>query len=122
MDTPPPTTPPTSQPAVGPGSPSTPRKSVRTKTKVKRTVPPPLIPIRRDIPSHMCMAVLVTLFCCLPFGVVAIVKASQVNALAAGGNYAAAEEASDSAESWAYWSMGLGLLANIICLVIELKL
>ena len=31
--------------------------------------------------SHLALAILVTIFCCLPFGIVSIVKASQVSGL-----------------------------------------
>ena len=48
-------------------------------------------------------------FCRLPFGVVSIVKASQVNGLWAGGRYAEAQASADSAKKWAYWSIGIGI-------------
>jgi hypothetical protein len=54
-------------------------------------------------------AILVTLFCCLPFGIVAIVYAAQVDGKAAAGDYGAAQEASNKARTWSWVSFGLGL-------------
>jgi hypothetical protein len=34
---------------------------------------------RPNIPNHLVWAILTTIFCCLPFGIVAIVYAAQVN-------------------------------------------
>ena len=51
--------------------------------------------------TYMVWAVLVTVFCCLPFGIVSIVKASQVSTLYYQGNYAEARAASRVARNWA---------------------
>ncbi len=51
--------------------------------------------------TYMVWAVLVTVFCCLPFGIVSIVKASQVSTLYYQGNYAEARAASRAARNWA---------------------
>jgi hypothetical protein len=75
--------------------------------------PPPAAP--GPAPSnHLVIAILTTLFCCLPFGVVSIVKASQVNGLWAGGRYAEAQASADSAKKWAYWSIGVGIVVFVI--------
>lgn len=57
-------------------------------------------------------SILVTLFCCLPFGVVGIVYAAKVESLYNIGNYAAAQKASDDAGKWTklgFW-IGMGVL------------
>lgn len=64
--------------------------------------------------SHLVFSILTTLFCCLPLGIVSIVKASQVSGLWAQGNYAGAQAASDSARKWAMWSAILGIAAIVI--------
>jgi hypothetical protein len=64
--------------------------------------------------NHLVFAILTTLFCCLPLGIVSIVKASQVSGLWAQGNYAGAQSASDSARKWAMWSAILGIVAIVI--------
>ena len=45
-------------------------------------------------------SILVTLFCCLPFGIAGIVNASQVNSRYASGDYAGALRASQNAGKW----------------------
>ena len=45
--------------------------------------PQPMAPI----PNYLVHAILVTIFCCLPFGIVAIVYAAQVDGKAAVGDY-----------------------------------
>jgi len=57
---------------------------------------------------------LTTLFCCLPFGIVSIVKASQVNGLWAQGRYAEAQASSNSAKKWAMWSAIIGIAGFVI--------
>ena len=51
--------------------------------------------------TYMVWAILATLLCCLPFGIVSIVKASQVSTLYYQGNYAEARAASRAARNWA---------------------
>jgi len=62
--------------------------------------PPPLSrPVY--IPNHLVWAILTTLFCCLPLGVVSIVYASQVDGRRAAGDLAGAYAASRKAGWWA---------------------
>ncbi len=60
------------------------------------------------------IAILTTLFCCLPLGVVSIVKASQVNGLWAQGRYPEAQQSADSAKKWALWSAVLGIAVFVV--------
>ena len=76
--------------------------------------PPPGQPPAQQPSNHLVFAILTTLFCCLPLGIVSIVKASQVNGLWAGGRYAEAQQASDSAKKWAMWSLILGIVVFVI--------
>lgn len=58
-------------------------------------------------------AILVTVFCCLPFGIVAIVNASQVNSRFTAGDYNGAANASKEAAKWvklSFW-IGIGVIA-----------
>ena len=66
-------------------------------------------PARRSVPNYLAQAILVTLFCCLPFGIVAIVYAAQVNSKVALGDYAGAMETSNKAKTWCWVSFGVGL-------------
>ena len=63
--------------------------------------------------SNMVWAILTTLFCCLPFGIVSIVYASKVDGLWASGQFAAAYDSANKARNWAIWSAVIGL----VCLV-----
>jgi len=64
--------------------------------------------------SHLVLGILTTLFCCLPFGIVSIVKASQVNGLWAQGQYAEAQASSAAAKKWAIWSIVATVLVYIV--------
>ena len=63
--------------------------------------------------SNMVWAILSTLFCCLPLGIVAIVNASKVDSLYAMGDYAGAEAASNSAKKFAIYS-AIGSLVFVV--------
>lgn len=64
--------------------------------------------------SFMVQAILVTLFCCLPFGIVAIIKASSVNTAYASGNYDAALSASLEAKKWVNYGVGAGAIIFVL--------
>jgi len=66
--------------------------------------------VPRYVPSYLAQAILCTLFCCLPFGIVAIVFAAQVNGHLAAGNYQAALSASENARTWCWISFWLGII------------
>ena len=61
--------------------------------------------------SHMVAAVLVTIFCCLPLGIVAIVKANQVTSFYYRGDYDAALLASADADTWVKIALILGIIS-----------
>lgn len=63
--------------------------------------------------SNLVFGILTTLFCCLPFGIVSIVKASQVNGLWAQGRTAEARDAADSAKQWALISAGVSVVVTV---------
>lgn len=55
------------------------------------------------VPNHLVWAILTTLFCCLPLGIVSIVYASQVDGKRAAGDIVGARVASQNAKTWAIW-------------------
>lgn len=60
-----------------------------------------------QLPNYLVHAILCTCFCFLPFGIVAIVHAAQVNNQLAAGNLPAARQASRDAWKWcklAFWT------------------
>lgn len=63
---------------------------------------------RPYVPNHLVWAILATIFCCVPFGVVSIVFAAQVNGMLAAGDCEGARIASDKAKTWAIVSMSVG--------------
>ena len=74
-------------------------------------LPPLPGPSREFVPNHLVWAILTTLFCCLPLGIVSIVYAAQVDGKRAAGDIDGAREASRKAGMWALLSaFGLPLL------------
>jgi hypothetical protein len=55
-------------------------------------------------PNYLAQAILATILCCLPLGIVAIVKSSSVNSLWQSGRHDAAYAASTDAKRWAWIS------------------
>ena len=62
-------------------------------------------------------SILVTLFCCLPFGVVGIVFASKVESLFYSGQLDAAEEASRNAGKWTKLGFWIGLALGLLGII-----
>ena len=71
------------------------------------------------IPNHLVGAILATLFCCLPFGIVAIVYASGVNGKIAAGDIAGAQAASQKASTWINVSVICGIIGIVINIIIN---
>ena len=69
---------------------------------------------RPHVPNHLVWAILATIFCCLPTGVVSIVYAAQVNGLVIAGDFVGARESSEKAKTWAWVSFGLGIFLSVI--------
>ena len=64
-------------------------------------------------------AILSTLCCCLPFGIVAIVYASQVDGKYAAGDYQGAVDSANKAKTWCWVSFGIGIVGTIISVLIQ---
>ena len=58
----------------------------------------------------MAQAILVTIFCCLPLGIVAIIKANSVQGALARGDVQGAVEASNTAKTLCWISFGIGIV------------
>jgi hypothetical protein len=73
-----------------------------------------------DLPNYLWQSIAVTLCCCWPLGIPAIVYASRVNAFKASGNFKDAQETSDKAKMWTIIALAAGLLAYVafICIAI----
>ncbi len=68
--------------------------------------------------NYLIESILVTIFCCQPFGIVGIVFSSQVNSKYAVGDYVGAERASKEAKKWMTWGFACGLIVLIPLLFI----
>lgn len=75
-------------------------------------------PPAEDIPNYLVHAILVTLFCCLPLGIVSIVFASQVNTKVAAGDIEGARESSAKAKKFWVWALIAGLSVMAIYTVL----
>lgn len=62
----------------------------------------------QHIPNYLVPAILVTIFCCVPFGIPAIVFAAKVDGMVARGDIAGAQHASEQAKMWCWVSGGIG--------------
>jgi hypothetical protein len=73
------------------------------------------------VPNYLWQSIVVTLICCLPFGIPAIVNASKVDGLMARGDIQGAREASKSAKKWCWVSfwvfMGFFILYVILFMI-----
>ncbi len=71
---------------------------------VRRFPPPPAVP------NYLVASILITLCCCPPFGLVAVVYAAKVNTRLGAGDVAGAQAASNKARMW----MWIGVIAGIL--------
>ena len=67
-----------------------------------------------SVPNYLVHAILATIFCCLPFGIVSIVYAAQVNSKLLAGDYAGAVDSSNKAKTWFWISFGIGLALTLM--------
>ena len=72
--------------------------------RVRRPIAPPAVP------NYLVQSILVTFCCCLPFGIVAVVYAAQVNDKVAKGDIDGAMKASQNAKTWSIVAFSIGLL------------
>src|SRR5712691_355787 len=68
------------------------------------------------VPNYMVQAI-ISIFCCWPLAIPAIIFATQVNSKLAAGDTAGAEDSSKKAKMFSFIAIGLGLLC-ILCYVI----
>ncbi len=76
-----------------------------------------------DIPNYLTQAILCTIFCCVPAGIVAIIYASQVNSKKQMGDLGGAAESSSKAQTWCWVAFGLGLIGialNVMIVIADL--
>jgi hypothetical protein len=67
-------------------------------------------------------SILVTLFCCLPFGIAGIVNAANVSSKFGAGDFEGAERASLQAGKWTKWAFWIGIIGVIIYIIVMVAL
>ncbi len=72
------------------------------------------MPMGQPPSNNLVWGILVTIFCCLPLGIVSIVQAAQVNSKWAMGDYAGAQKAAEDAKKWAMWGAIAGVVGGIV--------
>jgi hypothetical protein len=70
--------------------------------------------------KNLVWGILVTVLCCLPLGIVSIVKATQVSGLYGQGRYAEAQQSADDAKKFAIWGAIAGVVVGVIYLIFTL--
>ena len=75
--------------------------------------------------DNLVWAILCTVLCCWPFGIVSIIKSTSVKNLWVQGHYDEAQKAAEDSKKWAKWgaiSMGIFwaiyILILIICVIV----
>ncbi len=67
-----------------------------------------------SVPNHLVLAILTTLFCCIPFGIVSLVYASRVDLLLSCNRVDDAKIASAKARNWAF----VGIVSMLILMAL----
>jgi hypothetical protein len=72
----------------------------------------------QSIPNYLVQSILVTLFCCLPLGIAAIVFAAQVNGKLQAGDVPGAMESSRKAKMFCWIALGVGLVGLVLYAIV----
>jgi hypothetical protein len=76
--------------------------------------PPQGPPGGNPIPTYLWQSIVVTLLCCLPAGIVAIINATRVSSRQQLGDIQGALDASRRAKTWCIVSLVVGLIASAV--------
>lgn len=81
----------------------------------------PMPDARPHVPNYLLPAIISTCcFCGLPFGVVSIIYAVQVNRKAAAGDFQGAIDASQKSKRWLIVAIIVGLLGGVVSGILQL--
>jgi hypothetical protein len=70
--------------------------------------------------NYLVESILVTIFCCLPFGIVGIINAANVNTKWAQGDVEGAERASAEAKKWTKVGFIVGIVVVVLYVILVL--
>jgi len=68
--------------------------------------------------SNMALAIFTTVCCCLPLGIVAIIKANSVESLFLQKQYAAAQAAANDAKKWSLIGIVISVVAWLLYILV----
>lgn len=71
-------------------------------------------------PTYLVWSIVMTILCCLPFGIVAIVKSTKVESYYFQGLYAESLKASNDAKIWCIVAACAGLVFGVIFFFVEI--
>lgn len=80
----------------------------------QNNMPYPSMPPQKKPSSYLALAILCTLFCCLPFGIVSIFYSAKVDSLWLAGRQTEAREASKKAWMWAMISVACTAVVSVV--------
>lgn len=76
---------------------------------------PPVTPNPQSMPkTWLAESILVTCFCCLPFGIVGIVNSTKIESAYLGGDYSRAQYYSSQAKKWTTWGFYCGIAVIVL--------
>ncbi len=81
--------------------------------------PPPATGGSTTVPNYLVPAI-ISIFCCWPLGIVAIIFAAQVNGKVAAGDLAGAADASKKAKLFSFIAIGIGVVVGLIYLLLTI--
>ncbi|WP_084072961.1 CD225/dispanin family protein [Demequina sp. NBRC 110052] len=90
-------------------------------TDIPPPPPAPGVPPMGGAPApnnNLVLAILTTVLCCLPLGIVGIVKAAEVNSKWAQGDFAGAQASADAAKKWSLWGIGSGAIVLVLYVIL----
>ena len=82
---------------------------------------PAVQPPTAEIPTYMTQSVLITLFCCLPLGIVGIFKANKINKLMRQNDVQGALVASKENKTMLWIAFGVGLVINVVYVLVSMN-
>jgi hypothetical protein len=68
--------------------------------------------------DNFLVPAIISIFCCTPFGIVAIIQASSVNTKLAAGDIAGAQQAAKNARTWTFVAFGVGAAVAVVYILL----